>query len=146
MDSSTTHATPKGVRSVDQNKPTKVAVVSVLAVAVVLGLGAGLTVAKMSKSTVGGSPLKSLGAKKTDGIVDKKRFPDTATGVLKEGGLDGEGSFHLERPGGESQNVYLTSSVVDLSTYMGKKIKVGGQTFAGQKAGWLMDVGYVEVQ
>ena len=59
--------------------------------------------------------------------------------------MEGEGSFHLERPGGTSQNVYLTSSTVDLSEYVGKKVKVYGETFQGEKAGWLMDVGLVEV-
>ncbi len=83
--------------------------------------------------------------KKTVGIVDKKEFPDNAEGTLKEGGLEGEGTFHLERPGGESQNVYLTSSTVDMSPLVGKKVRVWGQTFSGQKAGWLMDVGLVEV-
>lgn len=93
------------------------------------------------------SPSTIAGATKTDkavGVKDTKRFPDKAEGMLKEGGLDGEGSFHLERPGGESQNVYLTSSIVDLSEFLNKKIRVWGQTFSGQKAGWLMDVGYVE--
>lgn len=79
------------------------------------------------------------------GIKDKKTFKDQAEGLLKEGGIDGEGNFHLERPGGKSQNVYLTSSTVDLSKYVGKKVKVWGETFSSQKAGWLMDVGLVEI-
>lgn len=79
------------------------------------------------------------------GSDDTKTFNDTAEGVLKEGGVEGEGAYHLERPGGESQNVYLTSSIVDLSKVMGKKIKVWGQTQKAQHAGWLMDVGRVEV-
>lgn len=78
------------------------------------------------------------------GIADKKEFPDQVEGVLKEGGIDGEGNFHLIRPGGDSQNVYLTSSTVDLTKFIGKKIRVWGKTFEGEKAGWLMDVGYVE--
>ncbi len=82
--------------------------------------------------------------KKIVGVVDKKTFKDSAEGILREGGIDGEGNFHLERSGGESQNVYLTSSTVDLSEFIGKKVKVYGQTFAGEKAGWLMDVGYIE--
>ncbi len=82
---------------------------------------------------------------KKGGILDKKIFKDTAEGLLKEGGIDGEGNYHLERPGGESQNVYLTSSTVDLSKFLNKKVKVWGQTFTGEKAGWLMDVGYIEV-
>lgn len=83
---------------------------------------------------------------KSAGIADKKTFKDTAEGILREGGIDGEGNFHLERPGGKSQNVYLTSTTVDLSEYIGKKIKIHGETFSAQKAGWLMDVGLVEVQ
>lgn len=94
-------------------------------------------------------PKKTTGQKiisaKTEGIVDKKTFRDQAEGVLREGGIDGEGTFHLERPGGQSQNVYLTSSTVDLSKYIGKKVRVYGKTFAAEKAGWLMDVGFIEI-
>lgn len=82
---------------------------------------------------------------KKAGVFDTKTFPDKAEGILKKGGIDGEGEYHLERPGGESQNVYLTSSTIDLSHFVGKKVRVWGKTFAGQKAGWLMDVGYIEV-
>lgn len=79
------------------------------------------------------------------GSDDTKTFKDTAEGVLKGGGINGEGQFHLVRPGGDSQNVYLTSSNVDLSKFIAKKIKVWGQTQKAQYAGWLMDVGRVEV-
>lgn len=79
------------------------------------------------------------------GINDKKKFKDNATGILKEGGIEGEGDFHLERPGGAAQNVYLTSTTVDLSEYVGKKITVWGETYSAEKAGWLMDAGYIEV-
>jgi hypothetical protein len=79
------------------------------------------------------------------GSNDTATFKDTATGTLKNGGINGEGQFHLVRSGGDSQNVYLTSSSVDLSKFINKKIKVWGQTQAAQYAGWLMDVGRVEV-
>lgn len=82
---------------------------------------------------------------KTYGVQDEKAFPDTATGKLAIGGIDGEGSHHLVREGGESQTVYLTSSIVDLSLFADKQVKVWGQTFEAQKAGWLMDVGRLEV-
>lgn len=87
---------------------------------------------KVSKGTVVGSN-------------DTKTFKDIAAGTLKNGGINGEGQFHLVRIGGDSQNVYLTSSSVDLSKFVGKKIKVWGQTQTAQYAGWLMDVGRVEV-
>jgi hypothetical protein len=79
------------------------------------------------------------------GSGDEKTFPDSAEGVLIRGGIDGEGSHHLVRDGGESQNVYLTSSIVVLDNFEGHKVKVWGETFAARKAGWLMDVGKLKV-
>jgi len=80
------------------------------------------------------------------GNGDPSIFKDAADGILKNGGIDGEGQYHLVRPGGDSQNVYLTSSTVDLSQFINQKIKVWGQTQAAQHAGWLMDVGKVQVE
>ena len=77
--------------------------------------------------------------------VESDTFSDTAEGVLKKGGINGEGSHKLIRPGGESQTVYLTSSTVDLDELVGHKVTVWGETFDAQKAGWLMDVGRVKV-
>lgn len=79
------------------------------------------------------------------GSKDKDAFKDSAEGYLEKGGLEGEGSHHLVRPGGETQTVYITSSVTDLDTLEGMDVKVWGETFKGQKAGWLMDVGSIEV-
>lgn len=116
-------------------------VVSTLAMGIVLGFI--LTKLGSSQNKTAASSFQN--SKKTAGIADKKTFKDKAEGRLKEGGIDGEGSFHLERPGGPSQNVYLTSSTVDLVPYIGKKIRVWGETFKAEKAGWLMDVGYIEL-
>lgn len=79
------------------------------------------------------------------GSADEETFKDSAEGYLEAGGLDGEGSHHLLRPGGEAQTVYLTSSVTDLDKLVGMEVKVWGETFQGQKAGWLMDVGRIKV-
>jgi hypothetical protein len=113
-----------------------------VAAAVIVGVGIGYLPSIFNKTATSETSEKS--EVKTAGIVDKKTFKDSAEGTLKEGGIDGEGNFHLERPGGESQNVYLTSTTVDLSSYIGKKVKVWGQTFEAQAAGWFMDVGLVE--
>ncbi len=93
----------------------------------------------------GGQTPKIVKTDKVVGSTDTKTFRDSAEGVLEKGGLNGEGSHHLTRPGGESQTVYLTSSVIDLDQYTGKKVKVWGETFSAQKVGWLMDVGKIEV-
>lgn len=82
------------------------------------------------------------------GIADKKTFSDSAEGVLKEKTEKDfleEGSYKLIRPGGESQTVHLTSSTVDMSEFVNKKVRVYGETFASEKVGWLMDVGFIEV-
>ncbi|PIU34820.1 hypothetical protein COT03_01835 [Candidatus Shapirobacteria bacterium CG07_land_8_20_14_0_80_39_18] len=79
------------------------------------------------------------------GSKDLSKFKDTAMGVLESGGLDGEGTHKLIREGGPSQTVYLTSSVLDLDQFVGRKIQIWGETFQAQKAGWLMDIGRVKI-
>jgi len=115
----------------------------------ILGVGSGYLLSKKGSisevNLKGGKTSSSVSKGTTVGSSDTKTFRDTAEGVLKIGGIDGEGQFHLQRPGGESQNVYLTSSIVDLSQYIGKKVKVWGETHKAQRAGWLMDVGRLEV-
>ncbi|OGK52633.1 hypothetical protein A2966_02205 [Candidatus Roizmanbacteria bacterium RIFCSPLOWO2_01_FULL_41_22] len=135
-----------------EEKPTsksapKPFIITIIVGAIFLGGLFGFIISKISSSintTSNSGSTGSGGQKQSAGIVDKKTFKDDAEGRLREGGIDGEGSFHLERPGGTSQNVYLTSATVDLSKFIGKKVRVWGQTFEAQKAGWLMDVGYVE--
>jgi len=95
----------------------------------------GANQAEVAKVTVG----------KVYGSTDSTTFNNSAEGVLLVGGVNGEGSFHIVREGGESQNVYLTSSVVDLNMFVNHKVVVKGETFKAQRAGWLMDVGQVKV-
>ncbi len=139
------------------NDPKKgaspVKVLFVLLLMAAFGVGTGYGVASMTSTKPGeksalpsalnpNAPAKG----ETYGSDDTVAYKDTAEGVLKEGGIEGEGQYHLERPGGESQYVYMTSSTVDLSKFVDKKIKVWGATQTAQTAGWLMDVGRVEVQ
>jgi hypothetical protein len=79
------------------------------------------------------------------GSASESDFKDSVEGYLAAGGLEGEGSNKLLRAGGESQTVYLTSSVTDLTKFEGMHVKIWGETFKGQKAGWLMDVGRVQI-
>ena len=112
--------------------------------AVVFGVasGYGLVKAKGQSGVTG----ERVNTAKEVGIKDAKTFKDSAEGKLQKGGIDGEGTHHLIRPGGASQTVSLTSSVVDLDQFAGKNVKVYGQTFAAKNAGWLMDVGRVELK
>lgn len=79
------------------------------------------------------------------GLADAETFKDSAEGQLEKGGIDGEGSHHLIRPGGESQTLYLTSSVIDLDQFVGRKVKIWGETMSSDKAAWFMDAGKLEV-
>lgn len=119
----------------------------VFSVAIILGIGTGFLLVRSSNSSV--TTNTAGGDTITKGTIvgsnDTKTFKDQVEGVLEEGGVEGEGQFHLVRPGGVSQNVYLTSSSVDLSQFIKKKVRVWGETQKAQKAGWLMDVGRVEV-
>lgn len=116
-------------------------------VVVALGvLGAYLVSLKLfnkssNTSTVNGAKVGSNEV----GILDSNVKYDNATGKLVEGGIGNEGAFHLERDGGPSKYVYLTSSVIDLQSFVGKNVEVWGQTLASKKAGWLMDVAKIKL-
>lgn len=118
--------------------------------AIILGVGVGYV---LSQKGVAATSSSSSNATTGSSVIQKgvmygsndtSTFKDTTQGVMQNGGIDGEGQYHLVRPGGDSQNVYLTSSLVDLSKFVGHKVQVWGQTQAAQHAGWLMDVGRVE--
>lgn len=125
-------------------------IIALLIVVVVFGIGTGYMLSGGSKGSGGISSITgsiTSGAQKGTivGSDDTKTYNNITEGVLKEGGIEGEGTHHLERPGGDSQNVYITSSNIDFSQYIGRKVKVWGQTHDAQHAGWLMDVGRLQV-
>lgn len=133
-------------------KETKVTVnlplIGVGLIIIFTGVFTGYVLAKGTKGTASSTSGSSStsGVSKVVGNADEKTFKDNAEGILREGGTDsGEGTHHLERPGGPSQNVYLTSSSLPLDDYIDKKVKVWGETFAAQTAGWLMDAGRLEL-
>lgn len=124
---------------------------AILVIPVVLGLVTGFLLYKKNTAgtaTLSGKNVEIVSTPTEEGVKDASTFKDTATGTLIEndGKLTTEGTHILVRDGGASQNIYLTSSVIDLSKYVGKKVQIWGETFQGQKAGWLMDVGRIKVQ
>lgn len=119
---------------------------AVYIILILLGVATGyaLSRSQFAASVTPSGSVISTG--KVTGSTDTKTFSDSAVGVIEKGGLDGEGTHKLIRDGGPSQTAYLISSVVDLDSYVGKKVKVWGQTIAAKKVSWLMDVGKVELQ
>jgi hypothetical protein len=130
-------------RSMNKNKMLPYIVGAFVVVA--LGVGSAWLI---SSKLINKSPTAAPGVKVTSteaGVLDPKTKYDNATGIIKDGGIGNEGTHHLEREGGEDQTVYLTSSVIDLSSFDGKKVEIWGQTLASKKAGWLMDVAKVQI-
>jgi hypothetical protein len=129
----------------------------VLCVAVILaGAGTGLGLNKLNAKSTGetfqGQEIQQVATDSNAikngqvfGSANESDFKDSAEGYLEAGGLEGEGSHRLLRAGGVTQTVYLTSSVTDMSKFEGMCVKVWGETFKAQKAGWLMDVGRVKI-
>lgn len=143
------------IHTFESMKKTKVSVnlplVLVAFVVIVTGTMTGYVLAKSpgrmssSNSAANAQPGQKA-AKKSVGSCDPKKCTDTAEGKLLEGGIEkGEGTHHLERPGGLSQNVYLTSSTISLDEYVNQNVRVTGETFKVDKAGWFMDVGRLDV-
>ncbi len=111
----------------------------------IFGVVTGFLLNKGSATSADNKP-KMIKTDKVVGSTDTKTFKDSAIGVIEKGGVNGEGTHKLIREGGVSQTAFLISSVIDLDEYVGKKVKVWGETFAAQKAAWLMDVGKIELQ
>lgn len=150
QDSSSTNTVVKTNQEKDSlmRAPSKL-LIALTIVAVLAGVGTGFGTFRLrNKNTeqLAAVPTTEAGILAGDEFGSKDDIFDTnAIGYIAEGGLDGEGSHRLLREGGETQTVYLTSSVTDLDLFVGMEVEVWGETFKGQKAGWFMDVGRVKV-
>lgn len=142
-----------------QSKPNPLMITGISLVIILAGTVTGFGLSKVTAGNNGGNkkPAEISGIETGTGQItddqiskgdifgNEEKPGDEAEGVLEKGGINGEGSHKLLRPGGPSQTVYLTSSVVNLDQLVGHEVKVWGDTFAAQSAGWLMDVVTVEV-
>ena len=135
-----------------QAKLAKILPYLIIIIIVGLGIFTGLVASSVQKAKAQNHQAVSLEEEELSPEQQEsfaQTFRDEAEGTVeKNDDLDkyAQGTHKLLRPGGESQTAYLTSSVLDLDEYVGKKVKVFGETFGSSQVGWLMDVGKVEVQ
>ena len=121
--------------------------VGIVAVSLLLGTLTGYNLSSKGNNSLNAG--LTLGAPKT-AQQDSRTFKDFAEGTVRARPEPSdpseyvEGTHLLERPG--QVPVALTSSVLDMSQFEGKKVKIFGETQKALKEGWLMDVGKVEVQ
>ena len=118
---------------------------------VLVGLGVGFLVSH-KKAASKGTPVSAgsqISVTTTEaGVKDPTTITNVTTatgGPLTVGGIKGEGAYHIDRPGGATQTVYLNSTTIDMSKFVGQKVQVWGQTLAAQHAPWLMDVMKIKV-
>lgn len=101
-----------------------------------------------NKNSSGGAAAPGVKVTSTEaGTLDPNVKYDTATGVLEEGGIAGEGTYHLGRNGGSTaKDVALTSSLLDLTPFLGKTVNIWGETISSTRpGGWLMDVAKIQL-
>ena len=114
-----------------KSSPIKILLIYLVVLILGVGTGFGVHVVK-AKNTVkfAGQDVKVVKTATEEGVQDASSFKDTATGkiIANDGKLVQAGTHILIR-GDASQNVYLTSSVVDLSKYEGKNVQVWGNTY-----------------
>ncbi len=120
--------------------------IAVLVISVIAGAGTGYLMASSSGGT-GSAGIPLITKTPEHAAEDTRTFRDFAEGKVSKKpttkGIDtSEGTHLLMRDG--ATPVALTSSVVDLSTFENKKVKVFGETNKATGAGWFMDVGRVE--
>jgi hypothetical protein len=118
--------------------------IGVYIVIIFLGVATGYLLSTKIGSSGAAQKSTIVKTDKVAGSTDATTFKDSAEGVIEKGGASGEGSHKLIRDGGPSQTAYLVSSVIDLDEYVGKKVRVWGQTMAAKNVSWLMDVGKIE--
>jgi hypothetical protein len=118
--------------------------IAVLVISVIAGVGTGYLAA--SSGAGGGAAIPLVQKTPEHATEDTRTFRDFAEGkVTKKPDNDknSQGTHLLIRDG--ATPVLLTSSVLDLSEYENKKVKIYGETNSLPGAGWFMDVGRVEV-
>ncbi|WKZ26059.1 MAG: hypothetical protein QY322_01975 [bacterium] len=133
-----------------QNQSKKNIILALISITVVLlGIGAGYLLSGAGKDSDGFLSISKeqtiIVSENEAGVADESIFASTADGLLEEGGIADEGTHHLVRGVGPSQYAYLTSTSVDLDKFVGKKVRIWGDTISGKKAGWLIDVGKIKV-
>jgi hypothetical protein len=142
-------------------KSTPLLSVKILLIVLVIAVGTGYLISRLvpySASKNASLLSGESGAISTENITDKSAievgklygdtstvFKDSAVGIIEKGSINGVGTHILNREGGDSQRASLTSSVVDLDLFIGRKVEVKGETNASKQTSWLLDVGSVKV-
>lgn len=134
------------IKPLSSSSQTVKLIVAVLALTIALGGVTGYIMANKHSNSPS-TPASTSTPPKT-AQQDTQTFKDFAEGIIKPnpaGSADYTEGTHLLIRDNNPTPVALTSSVVDLSQYEGKKVRVYGETQKAITQGWLMDVGKIEI-
>lgn len=140
----------KILRSFSQQSSAKKKVYVYLILGLVVVLAGGLTGKTLAgrggeKTSTGAEVVTKNGEVAEAGLPEDEFTDEPAEGMLVAGGMDDEGTHHLDRGMGPEKDVYLFSTSLDLSKFEGKKVKVWGHSLTSKNVPWLMDVGRITV-
>lgn len=133
----------KVVHKLPESNLSKMKSIIIGLIVIVAGIGTGYLLSGAKAQTGGPTPTSNV-AQDNAPQVNEEVFSDKSIGILHQGGIEGEGTHYLDTGAGKEKYVYLLSTVLDLDSFVGKKVEVQGQTLAAEHAGWLMDVGKIK--
>lgn len=139
---------PNFIHKLKKPKSFTQLLIYVVVVTLLTGVGTGYILASSGGKSETASSVVGTKEPPKNAQQDTRTFRDFAEGKItkkpasKDNDTYTEGTHILVRDKGVP--VTLTSSVVDLNQYEGKKVKVYGETQKALESGWLMDVGRVE--
>ena len=153
---------PNFNQTVETSKNDKITRYSTIAIIVAIAIASGFWLSRFFPNENGSrSPLFTSGESRllsADTISNADQletgrvygdadgtFKDEVTGVVESGGVNGEGTHTLIRPGGDDQKAALTSSALDLDLFVGRQVEIKGETNDSSLAGWFLDVGNIKI-
>lgn len=124
------------LKKITNEKNDKAMLVGISTLAIVLGVLSGFSISNLvvtSSTSVAQEEIMSAGTN------DESLLTDSTEGVLKEGGINDEGTHRIN-------DVTLISTVLDLDNFVGKKVTIWGLAIGSPNVDWLIDVAKIKVQ
>lgn len=121
----------------------KLTLISVCLVAILLGIFSGFYLSSNKPDTASKAQAQKATEENANVQIDENLIKDTVSGVLREGGVNGEGTHKIETGNGD---VAILSGSLYLDSFIGNKVTVWGRSISSPNVDWLIDVAKVKVQ
>lgn len=133
---------PSVVKKMESNKDKSV-IISTVVLAMVLGIGSGMGLYNSDIFASNSNATEEQITENENIDVDESMLQEQVFGTLNEGGVNGEGTHHIET---EQGKVALLSTSIYLDPFAGKQVTVWGLSVGSPNVDWLIDVAKIKVQ